>query len=101
MFRHAQCGISLRGQHDASPMEARQLCATSMRIGTQSHLVYDLHTAGFHETPAAEAMFRRFLPMKDVIALEDWNRFAAMFDIDGMSWSDRCAPTKIAGGMFF
>ena len=36
-------------------------------------------------------MFRRFLPLKDVIALEDWNRYAAIFDIDGMSWSDRCS----------
>ena len=43
-------------------------------------------------------MFRRHLPMKDVIALEDWNRFAAIFDIDGMSWSDRCARCDDAKG---
>ena len=52
--------------------------------------------AGFHETPETEAMFRRHLPVKEAIALEDWNRFAAIFDIDGMSWSDRCADVEDA-----
>ena len=45
--------------------------------------------AGFQETPETEAMLRRHLPVKPAIELEDWNRFAAMFDMDGMSWSDR------------
>ncbi len=80
-------------------MGALRLCHI-LEDCTDSHLKQKRHTAGFHETPEAEAMFRRFLPMKDVITLEDWNRFAAIFDIDGMSWSDRCAPMKITGGTF-
>ena len=47
-------------------------------------------------------MFRRHLPLKDVIPLEGWNRFAAIFDIDGMSWSDRRARFLMSfGGMLF
>ena len=44
-------------------------------------------------------MFRRHLPVKAAIELEDWNRFAAIFDIDGMSWSDRCAHPDDAIGL--
>jgi hypothetical protein len=50
--------------------------------------------AGFHETPQTEAMLRRHLPVKPAIELEDWNGFAAMFDMDGMSWSDRHGSTR-------
>lgn len=38
-------------------------------------------------------MIKRELPVKPVMALEDFNKYAAIADVDGMSWSDRCGFT--------
>lgn len=46
------------------------------------------------ESDATKAMIRKELPLKPLIALEEFNSYAAIADVDGMSWSDRCAVSS-------
>lgn len=45
---------------------------------------------GPKESEETKAMLKRELPVKPPMALEDFNKYAAIADMDGMSWSDRC-----------
>ena len=45
--------------------------------------------AGLQENKTTEAMLKRELGTKPEVPMEEFNKYAAIFDIDGMSWSDR------------
>ncbi len=64
-----------------------------MRVNVVLHIILDRYLRVFVRQDNNEtlALLDGKLPVKEPIDMEDLNQYAAIFDMDGLSWSDRSA----------